>query len=234
MKVCEIEGCGKKVTCRGLCNTHYIRLQRYSDPLYRKTIKNEGRECKHSGCTEIEVRKGYCSKHYQRFNSKGTTDDAALKNQASLSIKRRIELNITIVPETNCWDWQKQRDKNGYGVMTVGDKPLRAHRIAYEEFVGKIEDGLHVLHRCDNPSCINPEHLFLGTNAENMKDKVNKGRHAFGEKSGSAKLTEEQVIEIKKRLAAGESVNSFVDEYPVSGRAIRLIKKGTNWSHVKI
>lgn len=233
MKICSIEGCDKKVFCRGWCSTHYNRWQKYKDPLFRKTIKNEGRKCKHGDCQEKEVRRGYCTKHYQRFNKKGTTDDAVLKNQASLSVKRRIELN-TVKTENGCWEWQKRTDKNGYGVITVNDTTLRAHRVSYEEFVGEIADGLHVLHKCDNPTCINPEHLFLGTNAENMKDKVNKGRHAFGEKAGHAKLTEEQVIEIKKRLAAGESVNSFEKEYPVSGRALRLIKNGTNWAHIKI
>jgi len=233
MKICKIEGCGKKAICRGMCNTHYIRWQRHKDPEHCEKVRNKGQICLHEGCNEPAQNLGYCSKHYQRFKKYGTTSDRVLKNQAHLSVRQRLELNV-VVDEKGCWNWQKQKDKNGYGVLSVADKPYRAHRASYEEFVGPIEDDLHVLHKCDNPSCINPDHLFLGTNAENMVDKVSKGRHAFGEKAGHAKLTENQVREIKRRLQRSESPNTIVKDFPVTGKAVRLIRDGVNWKHVTI
>ena len=75
-----------------------------------------------------------------------------------------------------CWEWTDGCDGDGYGVVGAGGKTVRAHRVAWEVAHGPIPDGVHVLHQCDNPPCINPAHLFLGTQADNMADKVAKGR----------------------------------------------------------
>jgi hypothetical protein len=104
----------------------------------------------------------------------------------------------------SCWNWIGCKDAHGYGVIGAGGhqaRVLKAHRVAYEIFVGPIPEGLCVLHHCDNPVCLNPSHLFLGTQTDNIRDMRAKkrDRQLRGEHSGRAKLTWEQVQEIRAR-----------------------------------
>lgn len=232
--ICSINGCSKKVFCRGLCSTHYLRWQRHGDPLYRKSQKANTRKCKHYGCKRLNEIGDYCTKHYQRHKRFGSTDDSVLKNVKSVSPKKRIWLCAELDSETGCWVWQKGKDKNGYGQFSFKNRNYRAHRVAYRLYIGPIPKGMQVLHTCDNTSCVNPKHLFLGTNDDNMADMVQKDRQAKGENSARAKLTEDQVREIKKRLYGAESISAIARDYPVSRRAVSLIKEGTNWKHIKI
>jgi hypothetical protein len=125
----------------------------------------------------------------------------------------------------------KYKSKKGYGVMHIGRKLLSTHRISYEIHIGKIPAGMCVCHKCDNPQCVNPSHLFLGTNLDNTKDKMNKGRHVAspGEKNGAAKLTEKQALEIYKLYSLGHSSCKLAIIYGVSPPMIRNIVKHKNW-----
>jgi len=233
MKICSIEGCSKPVLCRGLCNTHYIRWQRHGDPLYRKTQKLGTRKCKHYGCNRLNEIGEYCTKHYQRYMRLGSTDDSVLKNLKSVSPKKRIWLCSEVDPETGCWIWQKGKDKDGYGQFSFKNRNYRAHRVAYRLYVGPIPRGMQVLHKFDNPSCVNPNHLFLGDNDINMADMVQKDRQAKGEANGLSKLTEDQVREIKKRLLGTETTSDIARDYPVDRKVVSRINAGTNWKHIK-
>lgn len=98
----------------------------------------------------------------------------------SYSQEKFIEVfwnRISPEPNSGCWIWTGATIPQGYGCLRRFKKTLKAHRVSFELFKGKISSGLHVCHRCDNPSCVNPEHLFLGTNVDNMNDKKAKGRH---------------------------------------------------------
>jgi HNH endonuclease len=105
----------------------------------------------------------------------------------------------------------------------------RVHRISYEHFIGPIQEGLYVLHRCDNRSCCNPAHLFLGTYDDNLKDMAAKDRSAFHERSGQAKLTEKDVKDIYRLYAGGMFQREIGDLYGLTQMAISLIVRGKRW-----
>lgn len=102
-----------------------------------------------------------------------------------------------------CWKWRGQTDKDGYAKIFVNGKNIGAHRFSWELHYGKIPKGLEVCHHCDNPPCTNPKHLFLGTKQDNANDSKQKGRRAFGERSGMAVLTSAQVEQIRKQYQFG-------------------------------
>lgn len=119
----------------------------------------------------------------------------------------------------------------GYG--SVGIKPGKtalSHRVAFEIYNGEIPKGMHVLHRCDNRRCVNPAHLFLGTNNDNVRDMVQKGRQANGEKNGRSKLTYEQVDLIRKMHNTGYSSGKIAKVYGVCSSNIRNIVRGDYWN----
>lgn len=117
----------------------------------------------------------------------------------------------------NCWEWMGSKVKKGYGRFSYqGHKDDYAHRFSWELANGEsIPSGSLILHKCDNPSCVRPDHLFLGTYQDNVDDMWAKGRGRCGENSASHKLTDEQVRQIIQRKKAGESARSLAEEYKV-------------------
>lgn len=131
-----------------------------------------------------------------------------------------------------CWEWTAARSGYGYGVIGIEGESFYAHRLSYTINFGGFQNNLLVLHHCDNPPCVNPVHLFLGTTKDNIVDKVSKGRqhHPCGEKSGMHKLTDKQVNEIRKRykrFGVGESSSAYLaQEFGVTRNHILAIMKG--------
>jgi len=130
----------------------------------------------------------------------------------------------------DCWVWQKQKDKDGYGTMRLkGRSSVKAHRFAYSVFVGPLEPGKMVCHKCDTPSCVNPDHLFLGTALENKRDCVDKNRHLRGERHHKAKLSEADVLNIRNSDISGAEL---ARRYGVTKENIYAIKSGKIWREV--
>ena len=132
-----------------------------------------------------------------------------------------------------CWEWSAGKC-SGYGSVRSKGKHEYAHRIAWALTFGQVPDGLHVLHRCDNPPCCNPAHLFLGTNLDNIKDKVSKRRATApaGSQSPNAKLTEDDVIDIRTVRAFGASYGALAKAYGVARCTIINIVLRRAWKHV--
>lgn len=134
----------------------------------------------------------------------------------------------------SCWLWRARTMPNGYGVVGIrrGVTNL-AHRVAWELAHGPIPAGMKVCHRCDVRNCVNPDHLFLGTQADNITDMIAKGRNARGEKMTGAKLTEVQVREIRQRHAIGSVTQTqLATEYGVASTTIGKILRRQRWAHI--
>ena len=112
-------------------------------------------------------------------------------------IKERLNRYTLIDLTTGCWNWTGYKDRDGYGNINIGRLPHQAHRVAYAEFKGTFDETLQVRHKCDNPSCINPEHLELGTHKDNMRDKKERDR-IKGELHPKAKLTNKDIFAIRE------------------------------------
>jgi len=134
------------------------------------------------------------------------------------------------------WEWTASTDTGGYGHMRVGKKPERAHRLSYRIHIGEIPKGMFVLHSCDNRICVNPDHLHLGTNADNMREKVERGRshHPIGETNGRAVLSESDVISIIEKYKNGIPKKTLMKDYNIKSTQFRRIINRESWKHLEI
>ncbi len=132
-----------------------------------------------------------------------------------------------------CWLWVGAKDGCGYGLFGIAaSRCERAHRFSYRLAHGFIPDDKCVLHRCDTPACVRPDHLFLGTLADNMRDRNEKLRQARGTRNGRAILTAAQVLEIRDARASGEQLTSIASRFGVAPETVGGIANGRSWRHV--
>lgn len=157
-----------------------------------------------------------------------------------LSVVERLELHSMPEPNSGCWLWTAFAD-GGYGRIRVNGRVEVASRASWRAFVGEIPDGKSVCHKCDNPICINPAHLFLGTHAENMRDMAQKGRSAKtggfrsrGEDSPNCIISEEIVREIKSSRNRGDGVRFLARTFGLSHSHVSKICRGLKWSHITL
>lgn len=165
---------------------------------------------------------------------------ARKQGKPTMPIKNRLLMHIVINPTSECWEWQGNK-RNGYGRTIVGSrkdgtrKSISAHRLSYEVYNGKIPDGYFVCHKCDNPCCINPNHLFVGTRQDNIDDREAKHRNVvkIGEEQPRAKLTKKIVKDARwERAYKKTSFQALADKYGVAKKTIMNAIKGVTWKCV--
>ena len=132
--------------------------------------------------------------------------------------------------EGECWVWTAYRSEDGYGRIRHNGSPKLAHRVSYELHIGAIPNGMKVLHSCDKPWCINPNHLFLGTDADNSKDRDRKHRQARGESQACSIFTEQSVIAIRQMRAIGFKIREIANCYNASEGTVANICSRHTWS----
>lgn len=159
--------------------------------------------------------------------------DDCIKNKVGrpeTSLLSKLQAAYIPVPESGCWLWEGRTDKDGYGITSYKCKAMKTHRASWIVFRGEIPKGFCVCHKCDNPSCINPDHLFVGTNLDNVKDRDKKNRAATMEKSGCTKFKKEDVIKIRNMHKDGISYNAIGKMFSTSATTIRRIVLRQTWS----
>lgn len=174
--------------------------------------------CLVEGCNRISRHRGVCNPCYQRVRSRGTTDRYEYSRQECLKkFYRKCKADV----KTGCINWTGYRCALGYGVFGLNAKLNKAHRVAWMFKYGPIPDGLCILHKCDNPSCVNTKHLFIGTKADNNRDKMEKGRHRC-----RRKLTVQQAKYILKTKVSRIVLSK---RFNISKNQITAIRKGRAW-----
>jgi hypothetical protein len=187
------------------------------DEEWRKT-----RSCSIPGCTGRYLGNGYCARHYNRVRRHGDPTVALRPSTRGKNIADRLAFYTR--QTRGCWDWIGPKARAGYGRVRVDKIWQLAHRAAYELEHGKIPQGMWVLHRCDNPGCVRPDHLFLGTAADNTADMMGKGRH-----KPPRRLKEAEVKDILESSARGVTL---ARKYGVSQSTISSVRRRHTWKHV--
>lgn len=160
-----------------------------------------------------------------------------MRPKASIeTLKLRLLEKSIPEPNTGCWLWTASHKSNGYGYMWGGSKKEHSHRLSYSLFKGAIPSVMFVLHRCDQPACINPDHLFVGTQSDNLNDCVKKGRHRpaslKGEVNHKSKLTDLDVEAIRSATKKPRYLYELSEKYGVSRGSICAVRNGRTWKHL--
>lgn len=224
---CSTDDCARKIYFRGKCHGHYVRVG-----------PRRAGACVVDGCTTAAVAQKLCDKHYTRLRRHG---DPNLTRRAprDVGLAERLEFTgwteVMRRPDLGaCWEWNGGRYESGYGQVSAGDNRSRpAHRMAYLAWVGPMGEGRYACHRCDNPPCINPAHIFPGTHKENMEDCASKGRNVHGERAPWHKLTVEDARNIRADYSTGMySQKQLAAAYGVSQSSISYTVRRVNWARV--
>lgn len=172
---CGVSGCDRPYEGRGYCKSHRRLFIKYGTPY---PPPREIKIC--AECGSPAKARGLCEMHYQRWRKHGDVNEDGRR-----SLAERLQAHL-VRADSGCLEWRDGATRNGYGQIGDGRRVRYAHRVAYELAYGPFSDDLDVLHRCDNPPCCEPTHLFLGTAADNNADMIAKGRAWWQKEAGAA------------------------------------------------
>lgn len=230
---CSIDECETSSEAKGLCGRHYQRLLKHGDPLTDHTRRRQ--PCSVDGCDRLTLALGLCPGHYTRSRDGRPVTDRPLRRYiVTDDLSKRLREYAPPGRPDECWPWTGGLNK-GYGVIAVhGSKVRIAHDVAWEiHHQRKLPRGMVIRHTCDNPQCVNPAHLLLGTHGDNCDDKVSRNRQAKGEGHGVSVLTEPEVRSIRALCAAGHTQRSVAGQFGVSQGAISLIVRRKMWAYLE-
>lgn len=184
-------------------------------------------ECSVKGCNGRVTGRGWCAKHYWRFRTYGDLNHTGI-------VPAEDRFWVKVDRSGSCWLWKAGRRGDGYGAFQVeSKKQVSAHRYSYALHHGEIPKGMVVMHSCDQPLCVNPAHLKLGTNRENAVDSARKARRPRGSWNHQAKLTEGQVLDIRAQYAAGGvSQKELAAGFGISSALVSFIVTRKAWKHI--
>ena len=172
---------------------------------------------------------------HPRFNERKHCSSRCYAEARTRPVAHRFWEKVKRAGDNECWNWLGAKSL-GYGKLGVKGRSVLATHISYEAHIGPIPDGMYILHHCDNPSCVNPKHLYPGTAADNIRDCLERGRFrcrdSEGEKNVRAKLTADQVREIRVEIEAGDVYPSIAAKFGVSRDTICNIKTRKTWAHI--
>lgn len=186
-------------------------------------------DCRVDYCESQGERRGMCARHYTRWRRYGDPEYRMFVPQNGTPRISDVMARSEPITETGCWIWTgQQHQKDGYGMWKCAGEWL-AHRVSYIVANGAIPDGLCVCHTCDVRECVNPDHLWAGTNDENMADMKNKGRAVCGERHHSAKLTADNVRDIRD---SDMRPSTAAKKYGISHTAAQRVIDKVTWRHI--
>ncbi len=234
-RLCTIAGCGKALKYRGYCSAHAERFRLHGDPL------GSGPSAKRKSrlIVSVTLTCETCGKAFHPWEGRTNTSKfcsrkCSYPNMKAATLNRPEDFfgKIEKTP-SGCWEWSGFRNGSGYGMFGIGGKTIRAHRYSYEMHKGPIPTGLLVCHSCDNPPCVNPDHLWLGTHRDNGQDMSKKGRgtktpSVHSEQHPLSKLTKDKARAIR---ADARPARIVAAEYGVSSSLVEGIRRGTHWKY---
>lgn len=197
------------------------------------------RICFFEGCASELVARGMCQHHYNKMSQEGRIGEFKKLPRPRQSLEDRFRRIGWATTAGGCWEWKGSRNGRGYGQVSSGRRsasghmqPMLAPRASWEIHRGPIPPGMAICHTCDNPPCVNPEHLFLGTRRDNNADMARKRRSLNGERSPQSKLTDSQVDAIRERYAAGGvSQEALAAEYGISRSYVSMLARRVSRKH---
>lgn len=177
-RTCKIDGCDRQSNTRGLCKRHYTRWLRYGDPTAGRPLqfpRNPDGLCSINGCSKPVDARSWCKMHYTRWARTGTTDPGVHAQVSSID-----RFNRYVDRSDDCWIWLGPRNPLGYGWLNVAGpwgRRIYAHRWSWQHHnKQQVPEGFVIRHTCDNPPCVNPDHLLIGTQRDNLRDMVARNR----------------------------------------------------------
>jgi len=192
------------------------------------------RLCDVEGCDRKTLVKTFCGKHYQRFMKYGDPNFSGKIHIGNCPLKDRLFMKRKITKD-GCWNWTGNKRSYGRGYFIRKGMRLSVPRVSAMIFLGfDMKSELCVCHHCDNPSCFRPDHLFIGTQKDNARDMLEKGRgnKPRGERNHKAILTEKQVIKIRKEYCNGTKVIELARKYGLAGTSMSSVVHGITWKHL--